>query len=111
MDDLNEAERKFHALIAEQVAARAAAAREEQELTRNIAALCIEARHEGVIMARLAEWVKVVDPKTGALRSVTRQAVDQLVAAHEGRERAPRRKKPKAETNGAGAINMEAFGG
>lgn len=107
MAELNDVEVRFKRSIGEKVAARADAVKIERELTESIAQLCIEARREGVVMARLAEWVKVVDPKTGELRSISRQAVDQLVAAHEGRDRAPR-KRGKAKTNGG--IKMGAFG-
>lgn len=102
------AEARLSALIEAQVQERADHVRAEQEATQEIARLCAEARRHGVAMARLAELVKVVDPKTGELRSVSRQAVDQLVAAHEQRPRAPRRAK-KATSNGK--INMAALGG
>lgn len=104
-DDLTDVDVRFRRLLDEQVKVRAEAVRQEREATRAIASLCVDARREGVTMAHLAAWVKVLDPKTDELRSISRQAVDQLVAAHEGRDRAPRR-RGRARTGG---IKMEAF--
>lgn len=112
-DEYTETEQRFRKLFDARVAERADAVRAELEATRNIAALCVDARREGVAMARLAEWVRVLDVKTDELRPVTRQAVDNLVAAYEGRTRQPRRRRGAPETNGrtpSGAINSAVFG-
>lgn len=109
-DELTATEKRYKRLLDEQVKARAAATRAVDDHTREIAELCVQARGDGVTMALLASFVKVWDPKRGEegeLRSVSRQSVDQLVAAHEGRQRAPR-KRPK-RTQPAGGINAAAF--
>lgn len=113
---LTEDEARFERSIGEAVDRRAQAAREEREATREIAALCVEARAAGVPMARLAQFVQVLAPDDDGegrpkLRSVTRQAVDQLVAHFEGRQRAPRKRHREADENGRprGAIKLGAF--
>lgn len=96
-DELTTTELQFKEKIEELVRRRAEAAKLEKELTVEIAAVCVDARAQAVTMALLADWVKVYDPRRDGLRSVSRQSVDQLVAAFEGRERAPR-KKPERKS-------------
>ena len=115
-EQLTDEERRFQRLIAAEVRRRAQAAREEQEATRDIARLCVDARAAGVTMARLAEFVQVLDKDDEGegdlkLRPVTRQAVDQLVAHYENRERRPRpKRKPATSSNGTtSSIRLDAF--
>jgi hypothetical protein len=105
--ELTSAEKAFKQKIDAAVKRRADAVRAEREATRDIAAICVDAKAAGVQMAQLASWVKVLS-KDDELKSVSRQAVDQMLAQHQGRPRAPRR-KPSERRNGAGKIKMDAF--
>jgi hypothetical protein len=110
--ELTETEQRFKAQMDELVKQRAEAVRAQQGLTTDIAALCVEAREHNITMGMLASWVQVLDVKEDKLRPVSRQSVDQLVAAYEKRERAPRRtramRRRDSETNGGGP-RMAAF--
>lgn len=88
----DETEAHFKERIADAVARRADAVRAEAEITNEIAALLVDARKANVPMRLLAEWVQVLNPKTGEMRSISRQAVDNMVSGYTGRPRAPRKK-------------------
>ena len=115
---LTDTERRFADAIGLASERRAQAARAEREATQDIAALCVEARAAGVTMARLAEFVQVLSKDDNGdgppkLRPVTRQAVDQLVAAFENRPRVPRKPRRRRSHDDSGtpgsAIKLDAF--
>src|SRR4051812_46484328 len=102
-DDLTDTERRFYAAITDVVDDRAGHVKAEYEDSQKIAELCVAARREGVAMAKLAAWVQVYNPKKDERRSITRQAVDLMVAQFEGRVRRPtRRPRDEPENNGTG---------
>lgn len=110
---MNDAEHdRIAKAITERVKERIAHEKAARAATAEIAALCVEGRTADITMSRLAELVQVYDPKKDEVRSVTRQAVDQLVAAHEGRERAPRKRGKKNQASPApkaSKIKLGAF--
>lgn len=107
-EELTDDQRRLLARLDEAVRRRADHARAEQEETVAIAALCVELRKHQTPMALLAEHVKVVGKEPDSeLRPVSRQAVDQLVAHYENRERRPRRRRETHSPNGA--IRLAAF--
>ena len=98
-------------LIDEQVKARHEATLAERAATAEIARLSSEARNKGATMVELTQHVKRVE-KDGKLKSVTRQALDTMLAVHEER-RAPRttrasRRRRDVEAP-AGQLNTEIF--
>jgi hypothetical protein len=127
--ELTDVEQKHKKQIDPLVQQRADLERRLHQLNHDIANAAVAARGDAVSMARLAEWLQVVDfkrgnPDIGELRPITRQAVDQLVAKHENRERQPNRRQgqgartrgaaAKPKTNGTpkntGKINLAVFG-
>lgn len=104
---LNEDEKRFATALAAVNQRRAVAVQAELEARGEIAALCVEARRAGIEMHKLADWVRVLDPRTGEMRSVTRQAVDAMVAKHEGRVRDSSRSRHHQRRGGQ--INEEAL--
>lgn len=100
-------------LIDEQVKARGEAALAELDATDRIAELTSEARRKGATMPQLAERVKRMDKNDRKLKPVTRQALDNMLAVHEGRRearttRASRRRR-NAEPAAGGGVNLEAL--
>lgn len=111
-EELTPNEEEFRKKIDAIVEVRADLVRQEQETTRQIAMLAVEARAADITMEKISSWIKVLDPKTGELRSVSRQATDQLVAKHENRPRASRKKAPtrkRQSTEISSAVNLKAF--
>lgn len=97
-------------LIDDKVHARGQAVLAELDATEEITRLAAEARRKGALMSDLSQRVKVMDRRERVLRPVTRQAVDTLIAVHEGRRparttRASRRRREPA----AGKLNLEAL--
>lgn len=115
-NSLTQIEIRHRTLIGTAVARRLELVVREREATEEISRLCREAVNEGIKMGQLAEWVQVLDPD-GKPRSVTRQAVDLMLAKIDGRHRAsfsprPRRPREQAESNGGekkSPVNLSAF--
>lgn len=105
-DDLTPEEERYREKLETLSAERAAAVKREREITLEIATLAVDARRDQIRMRMLAQWIKVAD-KEGELRPVTRQAVDNMIAAHEGRDRQHRRPRPRRSSGG---VNSAAFG-
>jgi hypothetical protein len=100
---------RIRELIDEKVRLRGEARLAEHDLTREIVALAAEARKHEEPMAALAERMQVMDLETRELRPITRQAVDNAIAFHEGRRTPKTTRASRRRREPAGHINAEAL--
>lgn len=102
-------------LIDEAVQARGRAVLAEVDATAKIAELTAEARRKGAPMTGadgLTQHVQRMDKSTRKLTPVTRQALDTMLAVHDGRRepRTTRASRRRRETTTSGTLNTEVFG-
>lgn len=102
------------AQLDDKVTERGQAEQAELDLTEEIARLASDARKHGAQMTELARRIKRLNRKTLELESVTRQAVDTMLATYEQRReprttRASRRRRDSNGTPPAGTLNMDAL--
>lgn len=102
---------KLLELIDERVKARGDAVIAELDATEEITRLATEARRKGATMSELTRRVQRMDKRERVLKSVTRQAIDTMIAVHEERRpakttRASRRRRVEEP---AGKLNQEAL--
>lgn len=100
-------------LLDELVARRGDAVLAVEDTTAEIARVASEARKKGVEMKTLVAHIKKMDRGTRELTSVTRQAVDTMLAVHDQRReprttRASRRRREEPAPAG-GTLNVEAL--
>lgn len=100
-------------VIDAKVQARGEAVLARVDLSREIAQLVSEARRQGATMPELAQRVKRMDERERALKTVSRQALDTMLAVEEKRReprttRASRRRREPAAVAG-GSVNAEVF--
>lgn len=98
-------------LLDEKVKARGAAVLAVEDTSAEIARLASEARRHGVTMPELTKHVQTMDKRTRKLRTVSRQQVDNMLAAHEQRRdpRTTRASRRRRESTPAGSLNTAAF--
>lgn len=58
--------------------------RRRREIDARIVDVCVKARSEGVTTAQLASMVTILDRDGKKCRTVTRQAIEQMIKAHRG---------------------------
>lgn len=100
-------------LIDQAVEARGTHVKADVQLTERIAELTSEARRKGASMPQLTKHVRRMDRRDLELKPVTRQALDNMLAVHEGR-REPRttrasRRRRRRDANPGGGVNLDAL--
>jgi prophage DNA circulation protein len=98
--------------LEEQVAKRLEALRAEVEAFDEIARLASELRKAGVEQSMLTQTIKRFDRSSREIKSITRQALDEMVAKYEGRSSSRTPRPSRRRRRGAkpsGGVNLEAL--
>jgi predicted ArsR family transcriptional regulator len=114
MDDDSDALNRVLETLDTKVAARGEHELAALDATAEITRLAAEARRHGASMPELAKRIKRLDKRDRVMLSISRQALDAMLAKLDGNAQPPAARKPRAsrrrrEAGPAGSLNAAAF--